>query len=160
LNPLPTVTLSTPKAEPSTAASAKPTAAPTASKPPASAGGGVIGAVVAATNAQRQAAGCPALRTDNRLNAAAQRHSADMADRATLSHTGGDGSSFDERVQAAGYPAPAAENVAFGQSSPARVVAAWMDSAGHRRNILDCSYTAIGVGYDPRGHYWTQDFGG
>ena len=86
---------------------------------------------------------------DGRLTTAAQRHSVDMADRDTMSHTGGDGSSFDERIRAAGYPEPAAENIAFGQSSASSVVAAWMDSAGHRRNILDCDYTAIGVGFDP-----------
>ncbi len=76
-----------------------------------------------------------------------------------MSHTGSNGSSFDERVRAAGYPRPAAENVAFGQSSADIVVAAWMDSEGHRRNILNCEYTAIGVGFDQRGNYWTQDFG-
>ncbi len=155
-------TLSTPTTEPSTTTQRPtPTAAPTARapKPTGSAAGGVVGAVVAATNSERQAAGCPALRVDGRLTTAAQRHSVDMADRDTMSHTGGDGSSFDERIRAAGYPEPAAENIAFGQSSASSVVAAWMDSAGHRRNILDCDYTTIGVGFDPRGNYWTQDFG-
>jgi uncharacterized protein YkwD len=158
----PTPTVATPSTAPSTAAApAAPSAAPTARapKPPGPAAAGVVGAVVAATNAERAAAGCDPLKVDGRLNTAAQRHSADMASRQTMSHTGGNGSSFDERIEAAGYPRPAAENIAYGQDSAASVVAAWMDSEGHRRNILNCSYTAIGVGYDPRGDYWTQNFG-
>lgn len=118
-----------------------------------------IAAVVAATNTERVAAGCRALRVDDRINTAAQRHSVDMANRSTMSHIGRDGSRFTDRLQATGYPRPGAENVAFGQPTAASVVAAWMASSGHRRNILNCAYTAIGVGYDPRGNYWTQNFG-
>ncbi|MGH3696656.1 MAG: CAP domain-containing protein [Pseudonocardiaceae bacterium] len=118
-----------------------------------------IAVVVAATNAERVAAGCRVLRVDNRLNIAAQRHSVDMADRRRMSHTGGDGSRFTERIRAAGYPPPGAENIAFGQPTAASVVAAWMASSGHRRNIMNCAYTAIGVGFDARGNYWTQNFG-
>ncbi|HVE96409.1 MAG TPA: CAP domain-containing protein [Pseudonocardiaceae bacterium] len=118
-----------------------------------------IAAVVAATNAERVAAGCRALRVDDRINTAAQRHSVDMANRRNMSHIGGDGSRFTDRLRAAGYPRPGAENIAFGQRTAARVVADWMASSGHRRNILNCAYTTIGVGFDPRGHYWTQNFG-
>lgn len=118
-----------------------------------------IAAVVAATNAERAAAGCRALRVDDRLNAAAQRHSVDMANRRNMSHSSGDGSKFTDRIRAAGYPRPGAENVAFGQPTAAGVVADWMASSGHRRNILNCAYVAIGVGFDSRGNYWTQNFG-
>ncbi|MGQ0719924.1 MAG: CAP domain-containing protein [Pseudonocardiales bacterium] len=118
-----------------------------------------IAAVVEATNAERVAAGCRALRVDHRLDTAAQRHSVDMAKRKKMSHIGADGSTFTDRIRSAGYPRPGAENIAFGQPTAASVVAAWMSSSGHRRNILNCSYTTIGVGFDPRGNYWTQNFG-
>ena len=54
----------------------------------------------------------------------------------------------------------AAENVAWGQQTPAAVMTDWMKSSGHRTNILNCSYTEIGVGVaTSNGPYWTQDFG-
>ncbi|MGQ0774903.1 MAG: CAP domain-containing protein [Pseudonocardiales bacterium] len=121
--------------------------------------GDTIAAVVAATNAERVSAGCLTLRVDDRINTAAQLHSVDMADRRNMSHLGGDGSTFTDRLHAAGYPRPGGENIAFGQPTAASVVADWMASSGHRRNILNCEYTAIGVGFDPRGNYWTQNFG-
>lgn len=121
--------------------------------------GDTIAAVVAATNAERTSAGCLTLLVDDRINTAAQRHSVDMADRGNMSHIGGDGSTFADRLRAAGYPRPGAENIAFGQPTAASVVAAWMASPGHRRNILNCEYKAIGIGFDSRGNYWTQDFG-
>lgn len=52
----------------------------------------------------------------------------------------------------------AGENIAKGYHTPRSVVNAWMDSPGHRSNILNSAYTHIGVGYDPAGHYWTQMF--
>ena len=52
----------------------------------------------------------------------------------------------------------AGENIAKGQKTPSAVVNAWMNSPGHRANILDPSYTKIGVGYEKNGHYWTQMF--
>ncbi|MGH3785100.1 MAG: CAP domain-containing protein [Pseudonocardiaceae bacterium] len=121
--------------------------------------GDTIAAAVAATNVERVAAGCRALRVDDRLNAAAQRHSVDMANRKNMSHRGRNGSKFTDRIRAAGYPRPGAENIAFGQPTAASVVADWMASSGHRRNIVNCAYTAIGVGFDSRGNYWTQNFG-
>lgn len=126
--------------------------------PPAS-GAGFAAAVIAATNLERAAAGCDDLRTDSRLTAAAQGHSEDMAEHGYFSHTGRDGSSFADRISAQGHPAPGGENIALGQSGAAEVVTAWMNSPGHRANILDCSFTSIGVGFDGRGSYWTQDFG-
>lgn len=115
--------------------------------------------VVAATNAERLDAGCDALGVDPRLAAAAQGHSEDMAANDYFSHTGLDGSSFDERISAEGHPAPGGENIARGQENAEEVVAGWMASPGHRRNILDCGFVDIGVGLDPRGNYWTQEFG-
>lgn len=96
---------------------------------------------------------------DNRLVTAAQQHSDDMARRGYISHTTPEGVTFDERISRAGYPAPAAENIAKGPRSAERVVALWMNSPGHRANILNCAFTAIGVGVATDGWYWTQTFG-
>ena len=52
----------------------------------------------------------------------------------------------------------AGENIAYGQRTPQAVVNAWMNSSGHRANILNSSYTQIGVGYVASGNYWTQMF--
>ncbi|WP_434445965.1 CAP domain-containing protein [Lentzea sp. E54] len=122
--------------------------------------------VIALTNAERAKAGCPALRQNAALSTAAQRHSQDMAAHNFMSHTGSDGSNFVTRIERAGYTrwTRAAENVAAGQRSAADVVRSWMNSAGHRANILNCNLRDIGVGHQYRqsttyGHYWTQNFG-
>lgn len=100
-------------------------------------------AVLAATSVERTDAGCGPLQPDARLRAAAQ----DMAENGYFSHTARDGRAFDERIRAAGHPAPGGENVAQGQDDAAEVVAAWMGSPGHRRNILNCSFVTLGVGF-------------
>jgi uncharacterized protein YkwD len=120
--------------------------------------------VVKLTNDQRVARGCRALRTDSRLTEAARAHSRDMVGRKFFSHTGSSGSSFVAREVAAGYPKrdAAAENIAWGYRTPKEVVNGWMNSAGHRANILNCASAAVGVGvvYNKNGApYWTQDFG-
>nr|WP_211177325.1 CAP domain-containing protein [Pseudonocardia acidicola] len=149
----------TPVPATTTRAAVRTTAQRPAPAPAAAPAGTPAAQVVALTNAQRARAGCGALQVDARVTAAAQQHSADMASNNYFSHTGSDGSSFGDRLQAEGYPAPGAENIAQGQPDAAAVVDAWMNSPGHRANILDCSLTTIGVGYDSRGDYWTQDFG-
>lgn len=118
--------------------------------------------VTALTNEERREAGCGEVTTDERLRTAARAHSEDMAAHDYFDHTGRDGRSPFDRMRDAGYPDPAGENIALGYRTPADVVAGWMDSDGHRRNILTCSHRAIGVGlaYDGAGRpYWTQDFG-
>jgi uncharacterized protein YkwD len=115
--------------------------------------------VVRLSNAERSEAGCAGLRTDARLVEAAGGHSADMALRDYFSHSSPEGLTFVDRARAAGYPSPGGENIAWGQRSAAEVVQDWMNSPGHRRNILNCDFTAIGVGFDSRGNYWTQVFG-
>lgn len=118
--------------------------------------------VTALTNAERAAAGCGELRTDERLRTAARGHSRDMADNDYFSHTGLDGSSPTDRAQAAGYDGGVAENIAVGYRTPADVMRGWMNSDGHRNNLLNCSHRVIGVGlaYDSGGRaYWTQNFG-
>jgi len=115
--------------------------------------------VVQLTNAERDKAGCAALQVDSRLTSAAQGHAIDMATNGYFSHTSMDGRAFDQRIRAAGYSSPAAENIASGQAIPSEVMQDWMQSPGHRANIVNCSIKAIGAGYDSRGNYWTQSFG-
>ncbi|HEY6416190.1 MAG TPA: CAP domain-containing protein [Acidimicrobiales bacterium] len=115
--------------------------------------------VVALVNAARADAGCDPLRIDSRLTAAAQGHSDDMAEQDYFSHTSLDGRTFADRVRAAGYPRPGGENIAQGQRTPEEVHEAWMNSEGHRANILNCNFTAIGVGLNSSERIWTQNFG-
>lgn len=118
--------------------------------------------VVILVNAQRQAAGCSPLRVSSQLTAAAQKHSDDMAEEHFFSHTNPNGAGPGSRISAAGYHWEAyGENIARGQATPAAVMDAWMRSAGHRENILDCAFREMGVGVatGPEGPFWTQDFG-
>jgi uncharacterized protein YkwD len=120
--------------------------------------------VLALVNDERAKAGCGALTTSSALQRAAQGHSADMAANSYFSHDSQDGRSFSDRIRAAGYSGGAiAENIAAGQQSASAVMQSWMNSSGHRANILNCSYRHLGVGYAKGGSmspYWTQDFGG
>jgi uncharacterized protein YkwD len=119
--------------------------------------------VIALTNTHRAAQGCGGLAENAALREAARGHSGDMATHENLSHQGTDGSDPGDRITQAGYQASKwAENVASGQPSPQEVVDAWMQSDGHRANILDCGLTEIGVGHVVNAEgvaYWTQDFG-
>jgi len=117
--------------------------------------------VVDLVNQERAKAGCKAVTVDDKLTLAAQRHSQDQADHQTMTHDGSDGSDVGERLDRVGYAWRAyGENVAWNQQSPAAVMDAWMNSSGHRANILNCSFTQIGVGVArSNGPYWTQDFG-
>ncbi|MET9356656.1 CAP domain-containing protein [Streptomyces sp. NPDC006617] len=120
--------------------------------------------VVGLTNRERAGAGLPALAVDARLTAAAQAHSADMVARDFYSHTDPDGGEPWDRAAAAGARRrTVGENIACGQRSPAEVVEGWMNSPGHRANILKAGFTHIGVGLAGGGRagtYWTQLFGG
>jgi len=116
-------------------------------------------------NQERAAFELAPLAADVRLAAAAQAHSEDMAANDFMSHTGSNGSSPFDRMHAAGYEyTSAGENVAAGYSTPASVVAAWMDSPGHRANILRESFEQMGVGFAEAAgtrytYYWTVAFG-
>ena len=116
--------------------------------------------MLALANAQRAAAGCGPLTADPALANVARAHSADMRDRGFFSHTNPDGLDPFDRAAKAGLSARA-ENIAYGQPDPAAVMDAWMNSAGHRANILDCSLTRLGVGVaeGSGGPWWTQLFG-
>ncbi|WP_410813085.1 CAP domain-containing protein [Micromonospora sp. 067-2] len=116
--------------------------------------------VVDLVNAERSKAGCKALSVDDKLMTAAQGHSQDQADHQKMSHTGSDGSDSGVRLDRVGYAwRTYGENVAWNQQTPAAVMDAWMNSSGHRANILNCAFTEIGVGIaSSNGPYWTQVF--
>ncbi len=115
------------------------------------------------TNRERARAGLAPLATDALLTRAAQAHSTDMVVRAFYSHTGPDGSQPWDRAAAEGSTRRTiGENIACGQRSPAEVVEGWMNSPGHRANILKREFTHIGIGFaggGKAGTYWTQLFG-
>ncbi|MGI5204023.1 CAP domain-containing protein [Spirillospora sp. CA-108201] len=119
--------------------------------------------VVSLTNAHRAAHGLRPLADDAHLTAAAQAYSADMVARRFYSHTSPEGTQPWDRARAAGSThLGIGENIACGQRSPAEVVQGWMDSPGHRANILKPDFTHIGVGFQGGGKvgtYWTQLFG-
>ena len=137
------------------------TAAPTPRPSPAGIGTAAERKVVRLVNAARAKAGCTALRADKRLRKAAYLHSRDMGENHYFEHDSQDGRTPWDRIRAQGYDHPAAENIAAGQRTPASVMAAWMHSKGHRANIVNCDYKAIGVGRWKGGGapVWTQDFG-
>ena len=119
--------------------------------------------VVTLVNQERAKAGCKALTVDSRLVTAARGHSQDMATRNYFDHNTPEGVTPWTRITNAGYRfSSAAENIASGQTTPASVMTAWMNSQGHRENILNCNLRNIGVGlaYNAKHTpYWTQDFG-
>ena len=112
-------------------------------------------------NQERQKYGLPILTVADELVAAARRHSADMAANNLFSHTGSDGSSPYTRIIEAGYRFRyAGENIAAGYSTAQQVVNAWMNSPGHRANILNAGFCEVGIGYIYESgsfyrNYWT-----
>ncbi|MFG2077677.1 CAP domain-containing protein [Nonomuraea maritima] len=159
--PTPTPT-STPTPAPSEPRPARTTKAPEKRAPVSSVGTAVENEVVRLTNAERAKGGCGPLKHDARLREAAIGHSTDMAENDYFDHTSQDGRDMTDRIDATGFSGSAwAENIAMGQPTAAAVVKAWMDSDGHRENIMNCDYTLIGVGAAKNAEgqiYWTQDF--
>lgn len=129
----------------------------------------LISQVVAITNEFRNQNGLLPLQPNSQLNAAAQTHTENMAVQDFFNHTGRDGSSPGSRMSAAGYQwSRAAENIAVGYSTAAEVVKGWIESPGHRANMLNPGLKEIGVGYyflandtgsQNWNYYWTQNFG-
>ena len=113
-------------------------------------------------NAERARYGLQPLSYDSRMDLAAERHNLVQASTNTMAHDGiGDGTPGD-RIRATGFRDAWGENVATGQLSPEQVVAEWMASPGHRRNILDPEYRRIGVSYTVAANgrtFWAQEFG-
>lgn len=115
--------------------------------------------VVRLVNAERAKNGLSALTTNWELSRVARYKSQDMVDKKYFSHTSPTyGSPFDMMKSFGISYRTAGENIAYGQRTPEQVVTAWMNSSGHRANILNSSFTQIGVGYVANGNYWTQMF--
>jgi uncharacterized protein YkwD len=158
----------TPTSKPTTPA--PPTAKPTTPAPPSStpANPGTVGTaeeneVVRLTNLERAKGGCAPLKHDPQLRQSAYGHSADMAAKGYFDHTSQDGRSFMDRIRGAGFTGGRAfaENIAWGYPNPAAVVDGWMNSSGHKANIMNCGYNLIGVGAAKNAQgqiYWTQNF--
>ncbi len=125
--------------------------------------------VLRLTNEFRAKNGLNPLVANDELDATATAHSKDMADQDYFDHTGQDGSKPWDRAETFGYEARSmGENIAAGYRTPEQVVQGWIDSPGHRANLLNESFTELGVGYhlleNDTGsvnyqRYWTQVFG-
>ena len=110
-------------------------------------------------NIERANAGLPALKNDWELARVAEYKSQDMHDKKYFNHTSPTyGSPFTMMKNFGITYKSAGENIAKGQNTAAEVVQAWMNSEGHRANILSKNFTHIGVGYVKDGNYWTQMF--
>jgi uncharacterized protein YkwD len=175
-NPAGTPPTPAPKATPSKTAKPKPSPTKTAAKPRRTSTGtpttgtgtgdpatmSELEKVVAIVNRERAGGGCPAVKMNTKLNRAAQLHSEDQAEHDRMSHEGSDGSTPWQRSERAGYKNAIGENVAMGYRDAEAVMDGWMNSPGHRNNIMNCSARAIGMGLarsDDGSPYWTQMFG-
>lgn len=115
-------------------------------------------AVLKEINNYRSLSGAPPLTLDARLTKAAQAHADDMAAKNYFSHTSLDGRSAGQRITAAGYTwRTYGENIAMGYADWSAALRGWMNSAGHRRNMLSPSFQHIGLGVKDR--RYVQDFG-
>jgi uncharacterized protein YkwD len=118
-------------------------------KPPQQPGTGEQQQVVALVNQKRAEAGCPPVNPDDRLASAASRQANDMRDKGVRDHTGSDGSSPRERIEAAGFTPIAATGEILlwgtGSTSPQQAVDAWMASPPHREIIEKCIFTDAGA---------------
>jgi uncharacterized protein YkwD len=138
------------------------TAAPsTASTAATSAVGSARAQILTLVNQQRATAGCQPLTASSSLDTLAQNFSDEMAARGFFDHTDPDGKDPWDRAKALGITDLGGENIAMGQADAQAVMTAWMNSPGHRANILDCDYKTLGVGvhFGTGGPWWTQDFG-
>jgi hypothetical protein len=132
----------------------------------ASADAGFESRVLELVNQERAAHGLAPLAASSELQSAARGYAGAMAGGGFFAHNGPDGSTPASRVEAAGYRGWSwvAENIAAGQRSPEQVMTSWMNSPGHRQNLLSPSAREIGIGHVEQGgtkygHYWVQNFG-
>ena len=117
--------------------------------------------VVRLVNVERAKYGLSALAADGELSRIARYKSQDMRDKGYFSHESPTYGSPFQMLKSFGVSyRSAGENIAYGYATPEKVVNAWMNSEGHRANILNASYTRLGVGYVASGDYWTQLFTG
>ncbi|WP_369392121.1 CAP domain-containing protein [Streptomyces sp. CG1] len=117
--------------------------------------------VLGLVNQERAKIGCTPLTASPALTELAESFSGDMATRGFFDHTDPDGKSPWDRAAAAGITNLGGENIARGQTDAAAVMQAWMNSPGHKANILNCDFKTLGIGvhFGPGGPWWTQDFG-
>ncbi|MDW4904496.1 CAP domain-containing protein [Streptomyces sp. ADMS] len=154
---------------PSEAPEAKPTPAPTESKEKqqssapitVSAQAAAEAEVLQLVNEERAKVGCSAVSANSALRELAEAFSEDMAARGFFDHTDPDGLSPWDRAEKAGITNLGGENIARGQADAAAVMDAWMNSPGHKANILNCDFKTLGVGvhFGSGGPWWTQNFG-
>lgn len=131
---------------------------PSASETP-STSSSYVTEVIRLVNVERAKQGLSALTENTELSKVAQLKSQDMHDNKYFSHTSPTyGSPFDMMKKFGITYSSAGENIAMGYKTPAAVVEGWMNSSGHRANILSSSFTQIGIGYVSSGNYWTQMF--
>uniref|UniRef100_UPI0004C7A703 CAP domain-containing protein n=1 Tax=Streptomyces sp. NRRL F-5727 TaxID=1463871 RepID=UPI0004C7A703 len=173
--PAPATTQAKPKPEPSktpaTTRATTPAPAPTTEAPAeetTTAAGSTADRADAAeaevlrlVNVERGKVGCSPVQPSDGLARLAGAFSADMANRGFFDHTDPDGATPWSRAQAAGVTNLGGENIARGQVDATAVMVSWMNSDGHRANILNCDFTTLGVGvhFADGGPWWTQDFG-
>jgi uncharacterized YkwD family protein/spore coat assembly protein SafA len=120
---------------------------------------GVEQQVLTLVNQERAKAGIKPLSMDWELQRVARTKSQDMCQKGYFSHTSPTyGSPFDMMKQFGISYRTAGENIAKGQRSPQEVMNSWMNSSGHRANILKADFTHLGVGYEAGGNCWTQMF--
>ncbi len=168
-SPSPQRPTKSPSRETGSRPSAEPTERPSASAPPRTAAPSKTpdaptsaeAQVLAMVNQERAQAGCSPVTADKELAGLAQRFSDDMAERGFFDHTDPDGHTPWDRARVAGISDLGGENIARGQANAQSVMDSWMNSSGHRANILNCEYKTLGVGvhFGPGGPWWTQDFG-
>ncbi|WP_405844505.1 CAP domain-containing protein [Streptomyces sp. NBC_01518] len=157
----------TPTEEPTTKApSAKPTTpAPTqsADAPPVtvSTEAAAEAEVLKLVNEQRALVGCSPVAANSSLTTLAESFSTQMADEDFFDHTDPSGATPWDRAEKLGITNLGGENIARGQADAAAVMDAWMNSPGHKANILNCDFKTLGVGvhFGTGGPWWTQDFG-
>ena len=104
--------------------------------------------VIRLVNVERGKAGCGTVKLNTKLRTAIRLHVQELGEHGNLyiSHVSDDGRTFVDRAKAQGYADPGGENVARGQRDAADVMNSWMNSEGHRANILNCDFKAIGAG--------------
>jgi uncharacterized protein YkwD len=116
--------------------------------------------VIDMVNKERAKVGCSPMKASGTLSDLARAHSKDMAARGFFDHTNPDGETPWDRAEQAGVSSLGGENIARGQADAEAVMNSWMNSEGHRANILNCDFTTLGVGVHMAdgGPWWTQNF--
>ncbi|MER6122933.1 CAP domain-containing protein [Streptomyces sp. NPDC001795] len=156
--PSPSASKSATAAPPASHAATEPTATPPGK---VSSEGAVEAEVIKLVNQERAKVGCSPVTANGALKKLAEAFSADMAARNFFDHTDPGGKDPWDRAAALGITSLGGENIARGQATAQDVMDAWMNSPGHRANILNCDFRTLGVGvhFGSGGPWWTQDFG-